>query len=92
MGYLLNGGTMQLGDLVKDTITGFSGVVTCKSEWLNGCVRLTLQPVKMKDGKPVESITFDVEQLVLVKAAKANRGLPSGGDRPNVMRASDPLR
>jgi hypothetical protein len=83
---------MNNGDLVKDTITGFTGVVTCKSEWLNGCVRLTVQPVKMKDGKPVEAITFDVEQLVLVKTAKAKRGLPTGGDRPSVMRASDPLR
>lgn len=83
---------MNLGDLVKDSITGFSGVVTCKSEWLNGCVRLTVQPEKMKEGKPVDAITFDVEQLVLVKAAKANRGLPSGGDRPSVMRAADPLR
>lgn len=33
--------TIQLGDKVKDTITGFTGVAVCISKWLNGCVRWT---------------------------------------------------
>ena len=36
----------QLGDKVKDTITGFTGVVTGRSEWLFGCVRCAVQPAR----------------------------------------------
>jgi hypothetical protein len=83
---------MKLGDLVKDSITGFTGIVTCRSEWLNGCVRLSLQPQELREGKPLADVTFDIEQLILVKAAEFKTLMPSGGDRPNVMRAPDPKR
>lgn len=74
---------INLGDVAKDTITGFAGVVIAKTEWLNGCVRLTLQSKEMKDGKPIDSQTFDIEQLEFVKA-KARVASNTGGDRPNV--------
>ena len=45
-------GGAQLGDLVKDKVTGFTGIVICRAVWLNGCARLTVQPQKVgKDGK-----------------------------------------
>ena len=34
----------NLGDEVKDTITGFKGIVVARTEWLNGCARVTVQP------------------------------------------------
>lgn len=57
---------IALGDLAQDTITGFTGVVICVSQWLHGCRRLTLQPRDLKDGKPIESVTFDEPQLLLL--------------------------
>ena len=45
--------SVQLGDLCKDTVTGFEGVCVARTEWLNGCWRMTLQSAKLdKDGKP----------------------------------------
>lgn len=45
---------IKVGDEVRDTITGFSGVVVCRSEWMYGCLRIAVQPRELKDGKPVE--------------------------------------
>lgn len=74
----------KLGDDVRDSITGLTGCVIAKTEWLNGCWRITVQPRELKDGKPVDSCVFDVEQLEIVKPAYVE--LPAqrtGGDRPN---------
>lgn len=58
-----------LGDRVKDPVTGFVGIITCTTTWLNGCIRFGVQQEKLgKDGKAQESVYFDQTQLVLVKA------------------------
>jgi len=54
---------VNLGDIAEDIVTGFKGTVVAVTNWLNGCQRVTLQPNELKDGKPVESYTFDVEQI-----------------------------
>jgi hypothetical protein len=60
----------RLGDLAKDIVTGFTGIVVARTEWLNRCVRLTLQPQKLqKDGKTPDTQTFDEEQIKVVKPA-----------------------
>lgn len=59
---------MGLGDRVKDPITGFTGIVVCETIWLHGCIRLGVQPEKVKDGKVRDASYFDQSQLVLVKA------------------------
>lgn len=82
----------KLGDVLKDQITGFKGVAICRTDWLNGCTRVTIQPQDLKDGKPIEAQTFDVEQLELVKSAKPVRVTPHGGDRPEPARRADPRR
>lgn len=78
---------IELGDVAKDTITGFEGVVVARTQWLIGCDRLTLQPQKLKDGKPLDPITFDEPQCNLVKAKAAPRGSrTTGGPRPEPVR------
>ena len=84
---------LKLGDLAKDGITGFTGIVVCRSEWLNGCVRLTLQPKALKDGRPVEQETFDIEQLQSAHgSAFKPRCVPSGGPKPTPARHPAPKR
>lgn len=79
------------GDLVQDKITGFKGIAVVRSEWLNGCIRIQVQPQVLHEGKPVDAQPFDQEQLELLKArAHFSEALPTGGDRPNPMRAPDP--
>lgn len=76
-------GTIELGDIAKDKITGFSGVVTCITTWLNGCIRMNLQPETLKDGKPGDQETFDIQQLELVKKRKIDPPTTRpGGPKP----------
>lgn len=74
---------LELGDVAKDTITGFQGTVVAITYWLNGCVRVTLQSQELKDGKPLDPIGFDVEQLELVRAKEKPQGTRSGGPMPD---------
>jgi len=60
--------TPQLGDRIKDKITGLKGICVCVTTWLNGCVRVGLQPEELSLGKPAEVVYYDAEQTELVKA------------------------
>lgn len=40
---------INLGDIAKDKITGFEGVITGKASYLTGCDQYCIQP-KVKDG------------------------------------------
>lgn len=59
---------INLGDKVRDRVTYLEGIVVARTEWLNGCIRMTVQPQELKDGEPVKSSGFDIEELELVKA------------------------
>ena len=76
---------IELGDLVRDRITGFEGVVECISEWLNSCRRITVTPTKLdENGNPISNRTFDAPQLEIVEAGyfdkpKIKKGEKTGG-------------
>jgi hypothetical protein len=54
------GKRVPLGCVAKDRITGFEGLVIGKHQYLTGCNKVTIQPMKLdKDGKPIESQWFD---------------------------------
>lgn len=56
---------IKLGELYKDRVTGFEGVAISKTEYLNGCVSILLQPKSLnKEGKPTESEYFDIQRLI----------------------------
>ena len=84
--------TIKLGDKAKDSITGLTGIVVSRHEYLNGCIRLTLQPAELKDGKPVDCSTFDIEQIELIEVAPAKTVTPSGGPHDEPSRPSVPAR
>ena len=72
---------INLGDRVKDKITGVTGIVVCRLEYLNGCTRLAIQPEKLEKGQPLPPEYFDEPQCVLIKAAVHDRLSPeTGGD------------
>lgn len=72
---------INLGDTVKDKITGFKGVAISRHEYLNGCIRFCVQPPVDKNGKVPEEESFDEEQLQVVKkkAPKRKRTTTVGG-------------
>lgn len=56
---------MDLGDLARDSITGFEGVVIGITDWLYNCERVVIQPQKLKDGKVIGDESFDIGQCLL---------------------------
>lgn len=85
---------VQLGDKCRDTVTGFEGICVARTEWLNGCWRMTLQSDKLdKEGKPQDGMTFDEPQLQVIKAAVVSTGpRDTGGPAPNPKRPAGPKR
>lgn len=81
---------IQLGDIARDKITGFEGVVIANTQWLNGCDRLTLKPRKLKKGVSLQSEAFDRPQLELVERQVLKATRKTGGPQPMQSRHSDP--
>jgi hypothetical protein len=73
-----------LGREVRDTITGFQGVVTGYVKYLTGCNQC-LVVGKAKDGKPGETAWFDEQRMVVDLATPAvvlDNAESPGFDRP----------
>lgn len=54
---------IQLGQKVKDKITGFTGIVIGRAEYLTGCNQFGVQPEVGKDGKVEGATWFDEGRL-----------------------------
>lgn len=60
----------NLGDGVRDKITGFKGIVIAKAFYLIGCARVGVQSQELgKDGKPLEIQWVDEPQVEIVDKA-----------------------
>lgn len=89
--------TVNLGDEVKDMVTGFKGIAVCRHSYLQGCDRITVQP-KVKKGEidvPNEQ-SFDEPQLVIIKTnvikRKATKDNPGGPEKHKPSRKSTASR
>lgn len=84
---------VELGDRIKDTITGFEGIAIGVTKWLNDCERWGIQSVALRENIPVETQWFDVNQLVLVeKGAVKPRSIATAKSEPSGGPMSDPPR
>jgi len=82
---------VKLGDIARDTVTGYQGVVVCISTWLHGCRRITMQAQECQaDGKPKESCTFDEPQIEVVNERAYPTSSNTGGPRPEPVQRSAP--
>lgn len=57
---------IQLGNKVKDKVSGLTGIAVARTEFLNGCIRFTIQPEAKKDGTIPSECWIDDKQLVIV--------------------------
>lgn len=88
MSYVFN-----LGAKVKCKTTGYKGIIIGRTEWLYGCRRYTVQSQEMKDGKPVDAMSFDEDGLQLLKDVKEIHEVKkTGGPRPDAARRADVRR
>lgn len=81
---------VKLGDKARDKITGLTGIIVAMTHWLNGCLRITIQPQVLHEGKPVDNCTFDAEQVELVSAEPPPATKPTGGPSIAPRRSADP--
>jgi hypothetical protein len=58
---------IRLGMIAQDMISGFKGVVYGVTEWLNGCKRYCLKPMKLNEGKLIEEQWFDEGDLKIIQ-------------------------
>lgn len=70
---------IELGDLVIDIVSGFTGVAISTTEYLQGCNRIGVQPKVDKTGVLPEIAYFDVVQLKVVKKSKTRRSTKNEG-------------
>lgn len=80
---------IQLGEEVKDRVTGFKGIAVARHEFLNGCVRFSIQPVMGKEKKLEDEKWFDEGQLEVIGKGVKIEKKPTGGpvgSRPPAMK------
>ena len=71
---------INLGDKVKDKVTGFVGIAVAKTEFLNGCVQYSVAPKVGKDNKFPEEMGIDEQSLtVITKRRKPKEDDDNGG-------------
>jgi hypothetical protein len=64
---------------VKDRITGFTGVVTGRCEYITGCNQLLVQPHLKTDGDFQEPRWLDVDRAELLDAPVVTLPLSAAG-------------
>ena len=75
---------VTLGDKVQDTITGNKGIAIARTEWMYGCIRITVQPEGSKDGVPLECFNIDEPQLKILKFVKKEEAPYRHGPKPTI--------
>jgi len=76
----------ELGEVLKDRITGFKGVAMARTQYFTECDHYGLCPQKLENGKPSDWEWFDDTRLDRVTGSKkivlGDRKKPSSGKFP----------
>ena len=74
---------VTLGKEYKDSITGFSGIAVARSTYLYGCVRVLINPTKLRpEGDFLPDTWFDEPQLVAIRSKKVIKKKKAGPGGP----------
>lgn len=87
--------SIELGSKVRDRITGYIGIVVARSEWLYGCVRITVQQEGLDKDNKISHEVFD--EAGLDTLMEAEKMIPveerkTGGDQAPPSRRMDITR
>jgi len=61
---------IKLGDKVRCKLTGFTGIATAKTEFINGCIQWNVLPRGDKNNKMPEDMSIDEQSLEVIKTKK----------------------
>ena len=72
---------IKLGDKVKCKVTGFIGIATAKTEFLNGCIQYEVIPKVDKNNKIPDPQAIDEQSLEVItpKKKKVIKKTENGG-------------
>jgi hypothetical protein len=75
---------VELGQEVKDSITGFFGLATGRVEYITGCNQVLVQPQCKPDGEYIENRWFDEDRLSVINGTvfALPRATANGPDKP----------
>ena len=79
---------IELGDKVRDIYTGFVGIAVAKTEFINGCVQISVAPKWNGKGDPLmQELGIDQGSLEVIKKKKVEREVEnSGGPMTRIIR------
>jgi hypothetical protein len=79
--------TIELGQKVQDSITGFAGLVTGRCEYITGCNQVLIQPPIKKEGDFQEPRWMDEDRLKILDSNKLTLPVTAPGpDKPAPIR------
>lgn len=78
---------IKLGEKYRDTISGFEGVATARTEYLYGCVRIVLEGGGLKEDGTPKDCYFDEQRLERLDTSRPARTATSGGPQGSVVPA-----
>ncbi|MCZ4351567.1 hypothetical protein O4H61_03475 [Roseovarius aestuarii] len=70
---------IEMGDLVKDTLSGFTGAVIARLEHLTGCNQVHVLPQSDAENEMKDGVWFDIERIELIKKAAVQINTRQGG-------------
>ena len=76
----------ELGEALRDKVTGFQGVALARTEYYTDCNHYGLQSRTLKDGKPLGWEWFDETRLIRVEDAEKilkEPRIPTSGPHPS---------
>lgn len=75
----------ELGEVLKDVVTGFEGVAMGRTQYSTDCNHYGLASQKLKDNKPIEWQWFDETRLIRTAKKRIMFQVrePSSGPFPN---------
>lgn len=71
--------TIELGDRVRDVVSGFEGIVTGYTTWLTGCDSVHVTGKHMEGRADAPTATFDVTRAEVLQAGEVK--LPTQNTR-----------
>lgn len=72
--------SIELGNKVRDKVSGVEGIAVSRTIFLNGCVRFSIQPKPAKrDGSIPSELWFDEKQLEVIGKGVAIEPRLTGG-------------
>ena len=57
---------LNLGDRVRDKVTGFTGIAVARCIYITGCDHIEIKPEQLHDGKTIKGHWFDITRLEIL--------------------------